>query len=161
VPDEFISYMHSLVNAPLEYSICFISYSSKNQDFVERLYTDLQSKGVRCWFAPEDLKIGDKLRPRIDEYIQIYDKLLLALSQYSIASQWVEQEVETALEKERKEGRIVLFPIRLDNAVMDINVGWSALIRKTRKIGDFTQWKQHDAYQQAFERLLHDLKASE
>ena len=37
--------------------------------------------------------------------------------------------------------------------------GWPALIRNTRHIGDFTRWKEHDAHQVAFERLLRDLKA--
>ena len=77
----------------------------------------------------------------------------------SVSSQWVEQEVETALAKERKENRTVLFPIRLDKTVMDIEGGWPALIRNTRNIGDFTRWKRHDAYQKALDRLLRDLKA--
>jgi TIR domain len=119
----------------------------------------LQNHGVRCWFAPHDLKIGDKIRSRIDESIRLYDKLLLVLSEHSVASQWVEQEVETALEKEHKEQRTVLFPIRLDNTIMETNGGWPALIRNTRNIGDFTCWKDYDAYQKGFERLLRDLKA--
>ncbi len=159
VPDSFITYAHSLITHPIDYYTCFISYSSKDEGFVALLYADLQNKGVRCWFAPEDLKWGDKIRPRIDESIRLCDKLLLVLSQHSVASQWVEQEVETALEKERKEGRTVLFPIRLDKTVMDIEGGWPALIRNTRNIGDFTRWKRHDAYQKALERLLRDLKA--
>src|SRR6266702_3427402 len=114
VQDTFLTFMHSLVHHPFEYNSCFISYSSKDQEFAKRLHTDLQSKGVRCWFAPEDMKIGDKIRVRIDESIHLYNKLLLVLSQFSIASQWVEQEVETALAKERRENRTVLFPIRLD-----------------------------------------------
>ncbi len=61
VPDSFIEYSRSLVTNPIEYYTCFISHSSKDQAFVERLYTDLQNKGVRCWFAPEDLKIGDRI----------------------------------------------------------------------------------------------------
>jgi hypothetical protein len=81
------------------------------------------------------------------------------LSERSVASQWVEQEVETVLEKERKENRIILFPIRLDNTVMEMDGGWPSLIRNTRHIGDFTSWKNHDAYLQALERLLGDLKA--
>jgi hypothetical protein len=36
---------------------------------------------------------------------------------------------------------------------------WAADIRRTRHIGDFTNWKNHDAYQKAFARLLEDLKA--
>ena len=80
VPEDFLTYMHSLVAHPIEYYTCFISYSSRDQAFADRLYTDLQSKGVRCWFAPEDMKIGDKIRHRIDESIRLYDKLLLVLS---------------------------------------------------------------------------------
>jgi hypothetical protein len=159
VPDSFLEVMAAITNRPIEYYAVFISYSSQDRDFAERLYADLQSKGVRCWFAPEDLKIGDKIRPRIDESIHLYDKLLLVLSQHSVASQWVEQEVETALSKERKEHHTMLFPIRLDKTVLEIDGGWPALIRNTRNIGDFTRWKRHDAYQKSLDRLLRDLKA--
>lgn len=125
----------------------------------ERLYADLQNKRVRCWYAPEDMKIGDEFRSRIDASIHLHDRLLLTLSEHSIKSRWVQKEVETAFEKEAKGNRLVLFPIRLDEAVMDMTVGWAADIRRQRHIGDFTQWKEHDAYQQAFTRLLRDLKA--
>jgi hypothetical protein len=63
------------------------------------------------------------------------------------------------MERERKEKQAVLFPVRLDNAVMEIENGWPADIRRTRHIGDFRNWKNHDEYQKAFERLLLDLKA--
>ncbi len=78
----------------------------------------------------------------------------------SLASSWVEQEVETAFEKERESGgKLVLFPVRLDNSVMDAKSGWAAHIKRTRHIGDFRQWKDHDAYQEAFKRLMRDLEA--
>lgn len=145
VPDEFITYMRSLTVQSIQFYSCFISYSSKNQDFAERLYADLQNKGVRCWFAPEDLKIGDKIRDRIDESIRLRDKLLLILTESSIASDWVEHEVESTLEEEKRTGRTILFPIRLDDAVMESHKAWAALIRRTRHIGDFTRWKDHDS----------------
>jgi len=163
VPDEFITYARSLVagGQAIQFYSRFISYSSKDQDFANRLYADLQNKGVRCWFAPEDLKIGDKIRDRIDESIRLRDKLLLILTQSSIASDWVEHEVESALEEEKQSGRTILFPIRLDDAVMESGKAWAALIRRTRHIGDFTRWKDHDSYQKAFDRLLRDLKAED
>jgi hypothetical protein len=65
--------------------------------------------------------------------------------------------VETAFEKEERENRLVLCPIRLDEAVMQIDVGRAADIRRQRHIGDFTRWKDYDAYQHAFARLLRDL----
>jgi len=161
VPENFIQYMSSLTGKAFEYYSCFISYSSKDQDFAERLYSDLQNKGVRCWFAPEDMKIGDKIRDRIDQSIRIHDKLLLILSEHSISSKWVEDEVESAYEQERIRSTTVLFPVQIDSAAEDTDKAWAAKLRRSRHIGDFTQWKDHDAYQKAFDRLMRDLKADE
>jgi hypothetical protein len=160
LPDTFISSVRALVSHPIEYYTCFISYSSRDQDFAERLNTDLQGKGVRCWFAPEDLKIGEKIRPSIDKSIHQHDKLLLVLSQHSIASTWVEKEVETAFGREAKENKLVLFPVRLDDVVKHSEQAWAADIRRMRHIGDFSRWKEHVEYQKAFTRLLRDLQAS-
>ncbi len=161
VPEPFIAHMKSLVAAmsPIEFYSCFISYSSRDQELAGRLYADLQNRGVRCWFAPEDLKIGDKLRPSFDEAIRVHDKLMVLLSENSVGSPWVEKEVETAFEKERREKRTVLFPIRLDEAVMATDQAWAADIRRTRHIGDFRDWKNHDSYKKVFDRLLRDLQA--
>ena len=157
--DIFISYVLSLARKPIQYYTCFISYSSKDQAFAERLYADLQSKNVRCWYAPEDLKIGDKFWHRIDEFIRIYDKLLVILSEHSVASIWVENEVMAAFEKEHQHpSKTVLFPVKLDNAVMETNLPWATNMRRMRHIGDFTRWKEHDEYQKGLTRLLRDLK---
>jgi hypothetical protein len=158
VPEIFIEYMRSLVGKPIEYYTCFISYSSKDQEFAERLYADLQAKNVRCWYAPEDLKIGDKFRVRIDESIRLYDKLLLILSKHSVKSPWVETEVETAFSKEHKTGKLVLFPVKIDNTVEETEEAWAATVHRTRHIGDFTRWKEHDEYQKGLKILLCDLK---
>jgi hypothetical protein len=161
IPDDFSTYMKSLVVTPIQYYSCFISYSSKDNDFAQRLYADLQREHVRCWFAPEDLSIGDKFRSRIDEAILFYDKLLLVLSENSVKSAWVESEVEAAWEKERRNKHLVLFPIRLDMAVMTATNAWASEIRRTRHIGDFSSWKHHDSYIRAFDRLMRDLRTAE
>ena len=84
--------------------------------------------------------------------------LLLLLSEHSIASTWVENEVEAALEKEDRQQREVLFPARLDDAVMQTPQAWAATLRRTRHIGDFSRWTDPQAYLSAFDRLLRDLK---
>jgi uncharacterized protein YjbI with pentapeptide repeats len=159
VSDSIIEYMRSLVGKPIDYYSCFISYSSKDHNFAERIHADLQAKGVRCWLDKEDMKIGEKLRPRIDEAIRRHDKLLLVFSQYSVKSTWVESEVETALDKERRSKQLVLFPIRLDEAVMRTRQAWASTVRRERQIGDFRGWRVYDEYQKAFARLMRDLKA--
>jgi hypothetical protein len=69
--------------------------------------------------------------------------------------------VETAHEEERKRQKTVLFPILLDDAVMVAGKEWAAKLRRSRHIGDFTDWKDHDSYQKAFDRLLRDLTAED
>ena len=55
----------------------------------------------------------------------------------------------------------MLFPIKIDDAVAESGKAWAAKIRRTRHVGDFTRWKDHDSYRKAFDRLLRDLRAEE
>jgi len=157
-----IEYLPSLLTPRItQYYSLFISYAHQDEIMVKRLYTDLRKNNVLCWFAPEDMKIGDNIRHRIDESIHRHDKLLLVLSEHSVASQWVEHEVETALSKEYEGKPNVLFPIRLDNAVMKSTTGWASHIRLTRHIGDFTNWQDDAAYYDVFTTLLRHLKVTD
>jgi hypothetical protein len=155
-PERLIEYLPSIFNQAIQYFSCFISYSSKDQEFAERIHSDLQNKGVRCWFAPHDMPIGGKILDEIDTSVRLRDKLLLILSEHSINSEWVEIEVSTAFEEERKHKKIVLFPIRLDDSVIDTEEPWAGQLRQ-RNIGDFRNWKDHDAYRRSFDRVLRDL----
>ncbi len=167
VPDEFIAYIGSMVGRPIEFYSCFISYSTKDQEFAERLHADLQAKGVRCWFAPEEMKAGRKLHEQIDEAIRLHDKLLLILSEHSMSSNWVKTEIANAREREKREGKQLLFPITLvpfeairQWKLFDADIGIDSA-REIREyfIPDFSNWKDHDSYQTAFQRLVKDLKA--
>ncbi len=44
VPEDFIVYMRSLVGKPIDFYSCFISYSSKDDDFAQRLYATYKGK---------------------------------------------------------------------------------------------------------------------
>jgi len=142
-----------------EFYSCFISYSSKDADFAAKLHADLEKNGVRCWYAPEDIKIGEQFRQKIDDAIRDYDKLLLVLSESSVRSSWVQDEVEACFEREQRQRRQMLFPIRLDAAVMGTDQAWAATIRRRWHIGDFSEWRDPAAYEVTFQRLLRDLKA--
>ncbi len=167
VPDEFIAYISSMVGRAIEFYSCFISYSTIDQAFAERLYNDLQGNGVRCWFAPHDIKGGRKIHEQIDEAIRLHDRLLLILSDHSMNSEWVKNEIARARKREVKEDKRVLFPVRLvgfealrDWECFDGDTGKDSA-REIREyfIPDFSNWKDHDSYQQAFQRLVKALKA--
>jgi hypothetical protein len=159
--DTFIDYARSLAMHPIQYYTCFISYSSKDDSFSKRLHADLQQKGIRCWFAPKDLRWGSNIRKGIDEAIRVHEKLLLILSKNSLNSGWVEKEIKTAMKREKQEKTTILFPIRLDNAIQECPFSWATEIRRERNIGDFSHWKTPESYTKAFERLIHDLKRTQ
>jgi hypothetical protein len=165
VPEVFITYMESLNFTGIEFYSLFISYSTLDQTFAERLHADLQDKGVRCWFAPHDLRGGKKVHKQIDEAIRVYDKLLLILSEASMESEWVRTEIAIARKREVEQKREVLFPIGLCPfetirkwEYFDSDIGKDSA-REIREfhIPDFSNWKDHDAYRKAFDRLLDDL----
>ncbi len=88
-----IDYLPSLVKQAIQFYSCFISYSSKDQKFADRVNADLQNNSVRCWFAPHDIQGGKKLHEQIDEAIRVHERLLLILSEHSITSEWVKTEI--------------------------------------------------------------------
>jgi hypothetical protein len=157
LPDNLIEYLPSIFNQAIQHYSCFISYSSKDDEFANRIHADLQNSGVRCWFAPHDMPTGAKIWDAIDEAIKLRDKLLLILSENSIGSDWVEDEVQKAFAEERDRKELVLFPVRVDDAVMETPEPWARKLRDQRNVGDFRKWKDHDAYKQSFERVLRDL----
>lgn len=144
-----------------EYYSCFLSYSSTDELIVKRLHAELQAKGVQCWFAPHDLKPGDYVRKEIDQAIDMQDKVLLILSESAVNSGWVSHEVELALAREIRLQRKILYPIRLDNVVLQSTSHWANTLLTTRHIGDFTNWTDPQAYHQTFDRLLQDLKKAD
>ena len=140
-----------------------------DQDFAKKLQARMRQENLQVWFAPEDMPGGAKLHEEIDRAIQIHDRLLVVLSEHSMNSEWVATEVRKALKRERKEKRRVLFPIRL--VPFEAIEEWELFDADSKKdlaveireyfIPDFTNWKDHDAFEAGFKRLLDDLKADE
>ncbi len=170
VPNLLIKSLKATINeiSPVQFYSCFISYSTLDQSFADRIYNDLRARGVRCWFAVNDVQAGRKLHEQIDEAIRHHDKLLLVLSQHSMASEWVLTEISKARKREIRDKSRVLFPISVApfSAIRD----WEAFDADTGKdsareireyfIPDFSNWKNQDSYEKAFGRLLKDLRAT-
>jgi hypothetical protein len=169
LPDSLIEYFPTLLNEPIQRHSVFISYSHQDEPFAKRLHDALQGKGVRCWYAPEDIQGGRKIHEQIDEAVQGYDRLLLIVSDHSMQSEWVKTEIANARRREVQENRRLLFPIRLVD--FEVIRNWTCFDADTGKdsareireyfIPDFSNWQDHDSFEHAFDRLLRDLKADE
>jgi len=146
---------------------CFISYSTKDDEFAQKLHSRLEAEGLEVWFSPEDVQAGKKLHEQIGKAIEDGDKLLLVLSEHSMSSEWVATEIRKARKAEIKEGRQKLFPIRLvdfgtirDWECFDADSGKDLGVEiREYFIPDFSNWKDHNCFEVAFARLLRDLEA--
>jgi len=158
VPDDFVTFIPSFVGQAIQFYSCFISYSHQDEEFSQRLHSRMRSENLRVWFAPEDMKGGRKLHEEIFRAIQIHDKLLLVLSENSMKSEWVMTEIRRARRVEKEESRRKLFPIRLVD--FEEIEKWECFDADSKKdlavelreyyIPDFSNWKDHDAFETEF-----------
>jgi hypothetical protein len=158
VPDDLIDYMTSLVSKP--YYSCVVCYSDEDRDFSDRLYADLRTNGVRAWYFRKDARWGEPTWGEIDRSIKDYDKVVVICSENSLQSGPVLREIERALQREDREGKNILLPIRIDDYIFD---RWEHPRKAdvvSKVVGDFRGWEQDaDKYEAAFTKLLEALEA--
>lgn len=169
LPDDFIKFVPYELEQAIQFFSCFISYSRKDEEFARRLYSRMRDEKLRVWFAPEDIKGGQKLYDQIQRAIQLHDRLLLVLSASSMRSQWVMTELRNARREEIKQDRRKLFPMGLVNfetiqawECFDSDIGKDLAVEvREYFIPDFSNWKDHDSFEASFKRLLRDLRSEE
>lgn len=76
---------------------CFISYSSKDFRFVQRVRDLLIENGVKCWMAPFDIPRGTSYPYIIENAILNASMYVLMLSKNAVNSIWVEKELLRAI----------------------------------------------------------------
>ena len=105
----------------------------------------------------------------LHDSLRVCDKLLILLSPNSLQSEWVMTELRKARKAERKTGKRKLFPVGLVDYTtlqewecFDADGGKDLAVEvREYFIPDFSNWKDHDAFEKGFTRLLKDLRAEE
>lgn len=92
----------------------FISHSSKDKDFVRRLVDDLKKQPLDVWFDENELQPGDSIVSGIGNGLKEADYVVAVISEASAKSNWVQQELNTALMQQLSGEGTVVLPIKID-----------------------------------------------
>jgi hypothetical protein len=139
------------------YETCFLSYSSKDGEFAAQLYSGLTHAGVRVFWDHFDVLPGEGLEAQIGEAIRESRRLLVVLSEQSMASAWVVREIELAWLHRRES----LLPVRLV-PIEDVRQ-WTAAreglpdLANIFPIQDFSGWRDPSSYDHALSLVLRAL----
>ncbi|MQY74059.1 MAG: TIR domain-containing protein [Clostridia bacterium] len=128
----------------------FLSHSSKDKFFVRTLADHLRSYGIKVWIDEAEINIGDSLTEKIGRAIEDTDYVGVVLSHNSINSEWVQRELQIALQKEIKGKKVVVLPILIETVKIPPFL-------KDKLYADFTT---PEKFKIEFQKLLRALRVS-
>jgi hypothetical protein len=80
----------------------FVSYSSKDQNFVDNLYDELRKSGYRVWLNTESIPKSEMWYNELVKGLKETDLLILILSPDAVKSKWVKEEWKTFADLNKK-----------------------------------------------------------
>ncbi len=88
----------------------FISHSARDKPIADAVCAKLESRGIRCWIAPRDIRPGMEWGAALLEAIDGARVMLLVFSSHANGSPQISREVERAVSK-----GVVVVPVRLED----------------------------------------------
>lgn len=74
--------------------------------------SDLENHGIRCWLDEAEIKVGESLIEKIRQGLDDVEYVAAVLSPSSIASAWVQRELDVAMNQEILGRRVKVLPIK-------------------------------------------------
>ncbi|MBA4422896.1 MAG: hypothetical protein C0390_07295 [Syntrophus sp. (in: bacteria)] len=128
--------------------VAFLSHSSADKAFIRQLAADLTANGISVWLDEQRIRVGDSIPEKIAQGLAESDYFLIAMSQKSSESAWVQKELNSALMSEVQRRKVHILPLKLDDTTMPPIIA-------DKKYADFSK-----SYRAGLDDLLTALKGS-
>jgi len=103
----------------------FLSHSSKNVHFADRLAKALAAHGVNSFFSKKNIRGAQQWHDEIGSALKRCDWFLVVLSPDSVRSTWVKRELVYALQEQRFVERRVDFRKDFNQACHELFAVWT------------------------------------
>lgn len=110
----------------------FLSYSSKDRDFVRQLAEDIRSAGHDPWLDEWEIYVGDSIPSKVEEGLRDSQYVVVVLSPHAVASGWVEREWKARYWSDIDQRRAVILPLLKETCDPPI-------LLKDKKYADFRE----------------------
>ena len=96
----------------------FLSHSSKDKVFVRKLDAALSGSGIQTFYDERDIKLGESIPTRIYEELGKATHVIYVISENSLRSDWVSEELSIAKMRQKQEKNIDVLPILIDDIAL-------------------------------------------
>lgn len=127
----------------------FISHSSQDKKFLDKLTSALRNDGVQTWRADKEVSAGENIQEKINDAISNTDYFIVLLSKHSTSSNWVNFELSAILNREVSKQQRIILPVLIE----DCDIPFSL---RDRLFADF-----RFSFEEGYEKLIKALKQKE
>jgi hypothetical protein len=111
----------------------FVSYSHRDSAHAERLVAALLLNAIDVWTDEVDVLVGDSIYEKVMQGVVEVDYMAVVLTENSLASAWVREELTVARQRELEEREIVLLPLLFEPVELPLHL-------RARRYADFTDF---------------------
>lgn len=126
---------------------CFLSYNKVDKEAARSIGAHMVLSGIDVWFDEWEIQAGDSIPGKLNEGLGAFDAFVLLWSADSNRSNWVRQELHSAIIRAVKDSSAKIVPCLLDETPLP------ALISDRRGV-DFSD------FHRGIDELLGDLTGS-
>jgi hypothetical protein len=133
-----------------EWPKVFLSYSSKDKQFVNFLGKFLCDNRIKTWVAEGELNSGDEMLTKLADATLDADFVVAIISKHSIRSNWVKFEILASMTDEISNGKTKVLPVLKDDTSIPS-------ILRSKLYADFSVRSRRKHEKQKLVRTIHKL----
>jgi len=110
--------------------LCFLSHNSNDKNVVRRVAASLHTFSIDTWFDEWEILPGDSIAGKVAEGLRKASHLIVFLSKAAVSSNWVIEEMNTALYHAISSKQLAIIPVAIEDCDIPMIIGSYAHIKE-------------------------------